>query len=80
MLTFERVLDVFQPFLAEGVYEIILTSHGYTILEWDSRCQEWISLEFRWNSPHKGSRWKNRVNKRNKGNKEGGIRSNLWYT
>ena len=45
MLTFEKVLDVFQPFLAEGVYEIILTSHGYTILEWDSRCQEWISVK-----------------------------------
>ena len=45
MLTFERVLDVFQPFLAEGVYEIILTTHGYTILEWDSRCQEWISVK-----------------------------------
>ena len=45
MLTFEKVLDVFQPFLAEGVYEIILTSHGYTILEWDFRCQEWISVK-----------------------------------
>ena len=45
MLTFEKVLDVFQPFLAEGVYEIVSTSHGYTILEWDSRCQEWISVK-----------------------------------
>ena len=45
MLTFEKVLDVFQPFLAEGVYEMILTTHGYTILEWDSRCQEWISVK-----------------------------------
>ena len=45
MLTFEKVLDVFQPFLAEGVYEIVSTSHGYTILEWDSCCQEWISVK-----------------------------------
>ena len=45
MLTFEKVLDVFQPFLAEGVYEIVSTSHGYTILEWDSYCQEWISVK-----------------------------------
>ena len=36
MLTFEKVLDVFQPLLAEGVYEIVSTSHGYTILEWDA--------------------------------------------
>ncbi len=45
MLTFEKVLDVFQPFLSEGVYEIVSTSHGYTILEWDSRCHEWISVK-----------------------------------
>ena len=45
MLTFEKVLDVFQPFLSEGLYEIVSTSHGYTILEWDSCCQEWISVK-----------------------------------
>lgn len=45
MLTFEKVLEVFQPFLAKGVYEIIMTSHGHTILEWDSCCQEWISVK-----------------------------------
>ncbi len=45
MLTFEKVLDVFQPFLSEGVYEVVSTSHGYTILEWDSRAQEWISVK-----------------------------------
>ena len=45
MLSFEKVLDVFQPFLAEGVYEIVSTSHGYTILEWDACCQEWISVK-----------------------------------
>ena len=45
MLTFDKVLDVFQPFLAEGVYEIVSTFHGYTILEWDACCQEWISVK-----------------------------------
>ena len=45
MLTFEKVLDVFQPFFAEGVYEIVMTSHGYTILEWDACCKEWISVK-----------------------------------
>ena len=44
-MTFEKVLDVFQPFLAEGVYEIVLTSHGHTILEWDACCKEWISVK-----------------------------------
>ncbi len=45
MLTFEKVLNVFQSFLAEGVYEVISTSHGYTILEWDACCQEWIGVK-----------------------------------
>ena len=46
MLTFEKVLSVFDPFLAEnGIYEIVQTTHGYTILEWDSRSQEWISVK-----------------------------------
>ena len=42
MLTFEKVLSVFDPFLAEnGIYEIVQTSHGYTVLEWDSRANTW---------------------------------------
>ena len=46
MLTFEKVFSVFEPFLAEnGIYEIVQTSHGYAILEWDSRSQEWISVK-----------------------------------
>lgn len=46
MLTFEKVFSVFESFLAEnGIYEITQTSHGHTILEWDSRSQEWISAK-----------------------------------
>lgn len=46
MLTFEKVPSVFDPFLAEnGIYEAVQTSHGHTILEWDSRSQEWISVK-----------------------------------
>ncbi len=45
MLTFEKVLDVFQPLLSEGIYEIVSTSHGYAILEWDPCCQEWIGVK-----------------------------------
>ena len=46
MLTFEKVFSVFESFLTEnGIYEITQTSHGHTILEWDSRSQEWISAK-----------------------------------
>lgn len=44
MLTFEKILNVFGQFLAEnGIYEIVQTSQGYTVLEWDSCGKEWIS-------------------------------------
>ena len=46
MLTFKKVFSVFAPFLTEnGIYEIVSTSHGHTVLEWDSRAQEWISVK-----------------------------------
>ena len=46
MLTFEKVFSVFSPFLIENeIYEIVSTSHGHTVLEWDSRAQEWISVK-----------------------------------
>ena len=46
MLTFEKVFSVFESFLADnGIYEVVSTSHGHTILEWDSRSQEWISVK-----------------------------------
>jgi len=34
MLTFEKVLEVFKDYLAaDGMYEVVMTSHGYTVLE-----------------------------------------------
>ena len=37
---------MFESFLAEnGIYEAVQTSHGHTILEWDSCSQEWISVK-----------------------------------
>ena len=46
MLTFEKVLNVFRQFLSENeIYEIVQTSHGYTVLEWDSCAKEWISVK-----------------------------------
>ena len=46
MLTLEKAFSVFESLLAEnGRYEIVQTSHDHTILEWDSRSQEWISVK-----------------------------------
>ena len=46
MLTFKKVLKVFEQFLFEnGIYEIVQTSHGYTVLEWDSRAKERIGVQ-----------------------------------
>ena len=46
MLTFEKVLEVFKDYLAsDDMYEIVITSHGYTMLEWDCRMGDWVSLK-----------------------------------
>lgn len=46
MLTFERILQVFEDILREDpLYEIVSTSHGYTLLGWDSHGEEWYSAE-----------------------------------
>ena len=42
MLTFEKVLDVFKDYLADDdMYEIVMTSHGYTVMEWDGHLRDW---------------------------------------
>lgn len=42
MLTFEKVLDVFKDYFADDdMYEIIMTSHGYTVMEWDGCLGDW---------------------------------------
>lgn len=46
MLTFEKVLEIFKDYLAEDTrYEIVMTSHGYTVLEWDSKANTWAGEE-----------------------------------
>ena len=46
MLTFEKVLSVFKAYLEEDdMYEVVSTSHGYTVLEWDSQCGEWTGVK-----------------------------------
>ena len=46
MLTYEKVMEVFKDYLTEDTrYEIVITSHGYTVLEWDSRANTWAGEE-----------------------------------
>ena len=46
VLTFEKVMEVFKDYLDEDTrYEIVMTSHGYTVLEWDSRANTWAGEE-----------------------------------
>ena len=36
MLTFEKVLEVFQAYLDDdSLYEVVQTSHGYTLMAWE---------------------------------------------
>lgn len=45
MLTFEKVLDVFADYLAQDTdCEVILTKHGYTVLGFDSRYNNWSDV------------------------------------
>lgn len=46
MLTFEKVLAVFKDYLNKDKrYEILMTSHGYTVMEWDSKQQDWADAQ-----------------------------------
>ena len=47
MLTFEKVLTVFADYLQQDpLYEVVLTSHGYTLMAWEPDRNEWYSAEF----------------------------------
>ena len=36
MLTFEKILKVFQAYLDDDpLYEVVQTSHGYTLMAWE---------------------------------------------
>lgn len=46
MLTFEKVLDVFTDYLHQDpLYEVVLTSHGYTLMAWEPRKNQWYTAE-----------------------------------
>ena len=47
MLTFEKVLTVFADYFQQDpLYEVILTSHGYTLMAWEPERNQWYSAEF----------------------------------
>lgn len=46
MLTFEKVLSCFKDYLAEDtMYEVLSTSRGYTVMEWDDGAKDWDSAK-----------------------------------
>ena len=55
MLTFEKILKVFQAYLDDDplyevvqtshVYEVVQTSHGYTLMAWEPHRNDWYSAE-----------------------------------
>ena len=46
MLTFEKVLSVFADYLQQDpLYEVVLTSHGYTLMAWEPRQSQWYNAE-----------------------------------
>ena len=46
MLTFEKVLKVFQVYLDDDpLYEVVQTSHGYTLMAWEPHRNDWYSAD-----------------------------------
>ena len=47
MLTFEKVLKEFEFYLSQDdMFEVVITSRGYTVLGWDERAQDWCDTVF----------------------------------
>ena len=46
MPTFTRILNVFEDKLREDpLYEVVSTSHGYTLLAWDEHRHQWYNAK-----------------------------------
>lgn len=46
-MTFEKVLEVFKDYLAEDTNcEVVLTKHGYTVMQWDENSKSWYGVEY----------------------------------
>ena len=44
MLSFENVLDCFEPVIQAGICEVMITRHGYVVMEWDEEEREWFNV------------------------------------
>ena len=45
-MTFEKILDVFHGYLQQDLlYEVVQTSHGYTVLSWEPQRGDWYRAE-----------------------------------
>lgn len=44
MLSFESVLDCFEPVIRAGICEVLITRHGYAVTEWDEDEREWSNV------------------------------------
>ena len=46
MLTYAKVLEVFQDYLDEDAScEVLLSSRGYLVVDWESKCDTWVTTE-----------------------------------
>ncbi len=46
MMTFEKVLSEFSDYLKQDTdVEVITTSHGYSVIRWSNREQNWADFE-----------------------------------
>ena len=44
MLSFENVLDCFEPVIQSGICEVLIARHGYVVMEWDEEEREWFNV------------------------------------
>lgn len=44
MLSFENALDCFALVIQTGICEVLLTRHGYVVMEWDEEEREWFNV------------------------------------
>ena len=47
MMTFEKVLEVFNDYLnKDSVLEVVNTKRGYTVMIWDEKDEQWFGVEY----------------------------------
>ena len=44
MLTFEMVLKCFDLLIQKEICEVLMTRHGYVVMEWDEEEREWFNV------------------------------------